>query len=73
MNEEEKLRQKLDDELDMMSFNRLHELGNQAIKEGAIAGHGFRNGQYEILQDGEAKLMTPEEAQQYLEELIRNS
>ncbi|MGK7928025.1 MAG: hypothetical protein AB4290_22760 [Spirulina sp.] len=70
MNDEEKLRQKLDNELDIMSFNRLNELGNQAIKKGLIAGHGFRSGQYEILQAGEAKLMTPEDAQKYLEELI---
>jgi hypothetical protein len=70
MNEEEKLRQKLDNELDIMSFNRLNELGNEAIKQGLIAGHGFRGGQYEILQDGEAKMMPPEEAQQYLEKLI---
>ncbi|MBP0018128.1 MAG: hypothetical protein J7647_11345 [Cyanobacteria bacterium SBLK] len=72
MNEEEKLRQKLDNELDMMSFNRLNELGNEAIKKGLIIGHGFRGGQYEILQAGEAKLMNPEEAQQYLEKLIGN-
>lgn len=70
MNEEEKLRQQLDNELDIMSFNRLNELGNEAIKKGLIAGHGFRGGQYEILQAGEAKMMSPEEAQQYLEKLI---
>jgi hypothetical protein len=70
MNEEE-LKKRLNQELDRMSINQLNELGNQAVHLGLIIGHGYRGGKYEILQKGEALMMTPPEAQSYLENLIK--
>lgn len=70
MNEEE-LKKRLNQEVDMMSINQLNELGNQAVKMGLIVGHGYRGGKYEILRKGEALMMTPQEAQSYLENLIK--
>lgn len=51
-------------------FNRLNQLGNQAIELKLISGHGFHRGQYELLRDGKFLLMDPIEALRYLEELI---
>ncbi|MEB3828427.1 hypothetical protein [Phormidium sp. CCY1219] len=70
MNEEE-LRRKLDREIDIISINQLNDLGNRAVELGLIVGHGYRGGQYEILRQGEALMMTPPEAQSYLENLLR--
>ncbi|MDB9314582.1 hypothetical protein PN462_15835 [Spirulina sp. CS-785/01] len=70
--DEEQVRDQMDAEMLQISFNRLYELGNQAIQLGLIAGHGFQGGMYEILKDGEALTMSPETAQTYLEELIQN-
>jgi hypothetical protein len=52
------------------AINRLTELGNLAVSLKLIGGHGFHQGQYELLRDGKFLLMTPIEAQQYLEKLI---
>lgn len=57
-------------EKEILSLNKLTKLGNQAIDLGLIVGHGYRGGQYEILRSGEVLLMTPQEAQIYLQELI---
>lgn len=70
MNEEE-LKKRLIEEVDMISINKLNELGNRAVELGLIVGHGYRGGKYEILRRGEALMMTPEEAQTYLENLIQ--
>ena len=70
MNEEE-LKKLLNQEVDMMSINQLNELGNRAVKMGLIVGHGYRGGKYEVLRNGEALMMTPQEAQSYLESLIK--
>ncbi len=51
-------------------INRLNQLGNQAIELKLISGHGFHQGEYELLRDGKFLLMTPMEALQYLESLI---
>jgi len=51
-------------------INLLNELGNLAVSLKLIGGHGFHRGQYELLREGTFLLMTPIEAQQYLEELI---
>jgi hypothetical protein len=48
-------------------INRLTELGNQAIAAGLIIGHGYHEGQYEILRRGEVLLFSPEDAQHHLE------
>jgi hypothetical protein len=69
--DEEMLRRRLNAEIESMSFNQLNELGNRAISLGLIAGHGYRGGQYELLRQGKALLMSPEEAQTYLENLIK--
>lgn len=69
--DEESLKRRLEQEVEMLSYNKLTELGNQAITLKLIAGHGYRGGRYEILRQGKALLMTPEEAQTYLENLIK--
>ncbi|WP_218079249.1 hypothetical protein [Anthocerotibacter panamensis] len=56
--------------LDAPGYNQLNELGNEAIRLGLIVGHGYRGGKYEILQQGEAMLFSPQQAQTYLQDLI---
>ena len=51
-------------------INRLNELGNLAVSLKLIGGHGFHGGQYELLHEGKFLLMSPIEAQQFLEQLI---
>lgn len=68
---EESLRQRLNQEVEAISMNKLTELGNRAIELGLIAGHGYHGGQYELLRQGKAILLTPNEAQTYLENLIK--
>lgn len=68
--DEELLKRRLNQELEMISYNKLTEVGNQAVSLKLIAGHGYRGGKYEILRQGKALLMSPEEAQTYLENLI---
>lgn len=69
---EEWLKHRLNQEIEVISLNKLTELGNQAISLGLIAGHGYRGGKYEILHQGKALMMSPEEAQTYLENLIKD-
>lgn len=69
--DEDLLKQRLNEELEVISFNKLTELGNRAIDLRLIAGHGYRGSKYEILRQGGALLMSPEEAQTYLENLIK--
>lgn len=71
MNNEEWLKHQLNQEMESISLNKLTKLGNQAIHLGLIAGHGYRGGRYEILRQGQALLMSPDEAQTYLENLIK--
>lgn len=61
----------IDRDLDMANWNQLSELGNLAIQQQLIIGHGFFQGQYEILRPGKALLMSPDEAFTYLQTLIR--
>lgn len=68
---EDFIRQQLNQELDAISINKLTQLGNQAVQLGLIAGHGYHKGKYEILRQGKALLMSPDEAQAYLEKLIQ--
>lgn len=70
MNDEALQKQRLNQELENISFNQLNELGNRAVQLGLIIGHGFRGGQYEILSKQEVVLLPPKEAQQYLQTLI---
>jgi hypothetical protein len=66
------LRHQLDLEVETMSINKLTEVGNMAVSMGLIAGHGFRGGKYEILQKGEAILLSEREAIAYLDRLIQS-
>jgi hypothetical protein len=70
--DEETLKHQLNLELDMFNTNHLTELGNQAVKMGLIAGHGFHAGQYEILRQGNVITLSPKEALLYLSNLIRD-
>jgi len=69
---EDMIRQQLNQELDAININKLTQLGNQAVQLGLIAGHGYHKGKYEILRQGKALLMSPDEAQAYLEKLIQD-
>lgn len=60
-------------ERDILSINQLNALGNEAIACGLIVGHGYHQGQYEILHKGEAVTLTPEEAVQYLRALLQSA
>jgi hypothetical protein len=66
------VRQQLDFEVERLSLNQLHDLGNQAQALGLIAGHGHHRGQYEILRQGQVLLMSPSEALTYLQDLIKS-
>lgn len=70
MNEDE-LKQRLNLEMETMSVNKLTETGNLAVSMGLIAGHGFHGGKYEILRQGEVILLPVNEAETYLEQLIK--
>lgn len=69
---EDSLKQRINLELESISCNQLNELGNQAVKLGLIAGHGYHKGQYEILRQGKVLLMSPDEAIEYLQHLIES-
>jgi len=68
--DKEEITVKLNRELESIGLNQLNELGNRAIEMGLIAGHGHRQGQYEILRGGQALMMTADEAMAYLKELM---
>jgi hypothetical protein len=57
-------------EFEAQSLNQLHTLGTQAQQQGLILGHGYHQGQYEILHRQEVLLLTPDEAEAYLQTLI---
>ncbi|HEY9603800.1 MAG TPA: hypothetical protein V6C85_19450 [Allocoleopsis sp.] len=69
---EDSLKRRINLELESISCNQLNELGNQAVKLGLIAGHGYHKGQYEILRQGKALLMSPDDALKYLQDLIQS-
>lgn len=70
--DDETLKRRLNLELENLSFNQLTELGNEAVNLGLIAGHGYHNGQYEIIQQGKIVTLAPREAFQYLQQLVRS-
>lgn len=51
--------------------NQLHALGNQAITMKLIVGHGYHQGQYEVLQAGKVLLLSPQTAFAYLHALTQ--
>jgi len=69
--DEQNLAKRLNLEIEMIGTNRLTLAGNRAQELGLIAGHGFRGGKYEILCQGEFLTFTPQEAQTYLENLVK--
>lgn len=69
---EDSLKQRINLELETISCNQLNELGNQAVKLGLIAGHGYHKGQYEILRQEKVLLMSPDEAIEYLQQVIQS-
>ncbi|MCU0567161.1 MAG: hypothetical protein MUF49_11255 [Oculatellaceae cyanobacterium Prado106] len=71
--DEELYQHRLDLELETISLNQLHELGNQAVSLGLVAGHGYRGGQYELLHKDKVVLLPPPEAIAYLDTLIKNA
>ncbi len=64
------LQQQLDYEIAFQAVNQLTELGNAALEQGLIVGHGYHGSQYELLRNGEALLFSPEEATIYLKDLL---
>lgn len=70
MNDDDLLKQHLQEDLENIGLNQLHDLGSHAQKLGLIAGHGHHGGQYEILRQGKTILLNPKEAATYLTELI---
>jgi hypothetical protein len=60
-------------EAEPFDFNQLHNLGNQAIAQGLIIGHGYHQGKYELLHRGEALLLSPSEALSYLQSLMASA
>ncbi len=70
---DEEIMRQINREVEAMSFNELTELGNKAVSLGLIIGHGYRNNKYEILQRGEAILLTPKEAGAYLKNLLEQA
>jgi hypothetical protein len=59
-------------EISNFDSNQLHELGNLAIRQGLILGHGYHQGQYEILHKTEAVLLAPQAALAYLKSLLES-
>ena len=53
-----------------VSTKEITHLGNQAVKRGLISGHGYHQGKYEILCNGQVFLLSPEKAYSYLKTLI---
>ena len=67
----ETLKNKMNLELEAISVNQLHGLATQAVEKKLITAHGYRGGQYELLRDGEFVLLSPTEAIQYLQDLLK--
>ena len=65
------MQQQLNSDVENLSITQLNELGNQAIKQGLIAGHGHHKGQYEIIREGKILTMPPKEAITFLQQLIQ--
>lgn len=59
--------------MDYGDQNQLHALGNAAQAQGLILGHGYHQGQYEILRSGEVVTLEPRLAQAYLAALLQES
>ena len=69
----ETLAKKMNLELEAISVNQLHDLATQAVEKNLITAHGYRGGRYELLRDGEFILMSPIEAIEYLQDLLKDT
>ena len=67
-NEEKQIRQETAAK-QAFSTTEITQLGNQAVKKGLISGHGYHQGKYEILCNGQVFLLSPEKAYSYLKTL----
>jgi hypothetical protein len=67
------LEDQINREIEVLSLNQLHELGNEAVKRGFLIGHGHRGGRYELLKKDEVMLLSPQEAQDYLQILLEQA
>jgi hypothetical protein len=61
-----------DPDAEKADFNQLHNLATQAQNQGLIAGHGYHQGQYELIHQGKAILLPANEAIEYLQNLMDN-
>jgi hypothetical protein len=60
-------------EVEITHVNQLHDLAGQAMRLGLIIGHGYHQGQYELIRQGQILMMPVDEAVQYLSRLIGES
>ncbi len=67
---EDSLENQLNKEVESLNINHLNQLGNKAVKLRLIIGHGYFHGKYEILLKDDTLLLSPPQAQEYLEKLI---
>jgi hypothetical protein len=61
-----------DPDAEKADFNQLHDLATQAQSIGLIAGHGYHQGQYELIHQGQIILLPVKEAMAYLQKLMDN-
>lgn len=66
------LRRQLELEIENISLNQLNDLGNQAVRMGLIAGHGYHKGRYEIIRQGQVLTMSADHAFDYLQDLVES-
>jgi len=64
----------IESEEETVDHNQLNALGNRAIALGLIIGHGYHQGQYELLykEPGTSLLLSPQEAFIHLKALLRS-
>lgn len=67
------LKHRMNLELESISANQLHELASKAVEQKKISAHGYRGGQYELLQNGEFMLFSPKEVIAYLQSLLQET
>jgi len=67
------LKRRMNLEIESISANQLHDLANRAIEQKKISAHGYRGGQYELLQEGKFVLLSPAEAIEYLQNLLQET
>lgn len=69
-NNEEQIYNQRSTGVESVLTKELTKFGNQAVKRGLISGHGYYQGKYEILCNGQIFLLSPEKAHSYLKSLV---